>query len=66
MSDQRLSANKLNQDLKRIDNWAFQWKMSFNLDPSKEAQEVIFSHKLESSQRNSISNPEAFSDAAGY
>ena len=66
MSDQRLSANELNQDLKRIDNWAFQWKMSFNLDPSKEAQEVIFSHKLESSQGNSISNPEAFSDAAGY
>ena len=40
--------------------------MSFNLDPSKQAQEVIFSHKLESSQGNSISNPEAFSDAAGY
>ena len=66
MSDQRLSANKLNQDLKRIDNWAFQWKMSFNLDPSKQAQEVIFSCKLERSQGNSISNPEAFSDVAGY
>ena len=66
MSDKRLSANKFNQDLKRIHNWAFQWKMSFKLDPSKQAQEVILSRKLERSQGNSISNPEAFSDVAGY
>ena len=26
--------------------WAFQWKMSFNSDLSKQAQEVIFSRKL--------------------
>ena len=37
------SANKLNQDLNIINNWAFQWKMSFNPDHSKQAQEVIFS-----------------------
>ena len=40
------SENDLNHDLKKISNWAFQWKMSFNPDPSKQAQEVIFSRKL--------------------
>ena len=40
------SANELNNNLKKISDWAFQWKMSFNLDPSKRAQEVIFSRKL--------------------
>ena len=48
-NDKHLSANKLNQDLNRIDNWAFQWKMNFNPDPSKQTQEVIFSHKLQES-----------------
>ena len=28
-------------------NWAYQWKISFNPDPSKQIQEVIFSHKIE-------------------
>ena len=40
------SANELNNNLKKISDWAFQWKMSFNPDPSKQAQEVIFSKKL--------------------
>ena len=35
----------LNQDLSTIKNWAFQWKMTFNPDPKKQATEVIFSHK---------------------
>ena len=39
------SANELNNDLKKVHDWANQWKMSFNPDPSKEAQEVIFSRK---------------------
>ena len=33
----------LNEDLDKINKWAYQWKMSFNPDPSKKAQEVIFS-----------------------
>ena len=33
----------LNEDLDKINNRAYQWKMSFNPDPSKKAQEVIFS-----------------------
>ena len=44
--DINTSANELNNDLKKVSNWAFQWKMSFNPDPSKQAQEVIFSQKL--------------------
>ena len=40
------SASDLNHDLEKISSWAFQWKMSFNPDPSKQAQEVIFSRKL--------------------
>ena len=27
----------LNNDFKKIGEWAFQWKMKFNLDPTKEA-----------------------------
>ena len=44
-----LSANKLNQDLSRINNWAFQCKMSFKPDPRTQAQEVTFSRKLQKS-----------------
>ena len=28
-------ANVLNNDLLKISNWTYQWKMSFNSDPSK-------------------------------
>ena len=44
------SANPLNSDLSKINEWALQWKMSFNPDPTKQAQEIIFSCKT--SQRN--------------
>ena len=44
------SANLLNSDLSKINEWALQWKMSFNPDPTKQAQEIIFSPKT--SQRN--------------
>ena len=29
------SATNLNNDLNKIKNWAIQWKMNFNPDPSK-------------------------------
>ena len=45
VGDINTSAAHLNNDLKNISNWAFQWKMSFNPDPSKQVQEVIFSRK---------------------
>ena len=41
-----LSANNLNSDLSKINAWANQWKMTFNCDPNKQAQEVIFSSKI--------------------
>ena len=43
--DSQTSANVLNKDLEMIHNWAFQWKLNFNPDPTKQAQEVIFSRK---------------------
>ena len=39
------SASQLNNDLNKVSDWAYTWKMSFNTDPSKQAQEVIFSKK---------------------
>ena len=43
--DPVISANALNSDLYKIQQWAYQWKMIFNLDPTKKAVEVIFSRK---------------------
>ena len=39
------STKQLNDDLKKISEWAYQWKMSFDPDLSRQAQEVIFSCK---------------------
>ena len=39
------SASDINKDLKLTSDWAFQWKMSFNPDPSEQAQEIIFNRK---------------------
>ena len=44
--DSKQSAIELNSDLNKISKWAYQWKMSFNPDPTKQAQEVIFSRKI--------------------
>ena len=44
----------LNDDLEKISNWTFQWKMSFNPDINKQAQEVIFSRKLQKSNHPSL------------
>ena len=41
--DSNTSALELNSDLARTNRWEFQWKMNFNSDPKKQAQEVIFS-----------------------
>ena len=38
-------SNDLNNDLSLISKWAVNWKMLFNLDPSKPPQEVLFSRK---------------------
>ena len=44
--NKHLSVQNLNENLSKINHWAFQQKMSFNSDPSKQAQEVIFSSRL--------------------
>ena len=43
--DSHTSALELNSDLAKVNRWAFQWKISFNPDPKKQAQEVILSRK---------------------
>ena len=40
------SVTELNTDLEKISQWACQWKIQFNPDPNKQANEVLFSHKL--------------------
>ena len=42
------TASDLNHDLNKIGEWAYQWKMSFNPDPNKQANEVLFSCKKNS------------------
>ena len=48
------SPSHLNSDLSKISNLAFQWKMSFNRDPSKQSQEVIFSRRNQKNCHPSI------------
>ena len=45
VNDINTSASDLNEDLEKIGNWAFKWKMNFNPDPNKQAQEIIFNKK---------------------
>ena len=45
VKDKNESANILNDDVQLISNWAYKWKMLFNPDPKKPAQEVLFSRK---------------------
>ena len=48
------SARELNDDLKKINKWTFQWKMGFSPDPSKQAQEDIFSRKINNMSHQSL------------
>ena len=45
VKDPNTSAFELNHDLELISHWAYQWKMSFNPDPTKQAVQVVFSRK---------------------
>ena len=44
----------LYDDLKKINELTFQWKMSFNPGPNKQVPEVIFSSKLNKSNHPSL------------
>ena len=46
VKDPNTSAEILNHDLTRISEWAYRWKMSFNQDPSKQAQEELLSNNV--------------------
>ena len=46
INDPNATAKQLCEDLDKIKEWTFQWKMNFNPDPSKQAQEVIFTRKV--------------------
>ena len=45
VNDPVISADDLNYDLDIIYQWAHQWKMAFNPDPTKQATGVLFSVK---------------------
>ena len=45
VKDKNESANILNNGLQSISTWTYNWKMLFNPDSSKPAQEVLFSRK---------------------
>ena len=44
--DQIRCSIELNNDMQKVSEWAHQWKMSFNPDPSKQAVEVYFTRRL--------------------
>ena len=52
VNNENTSTTNLNNGRNKIKNWAIQWKMNFNPDPSKQAQEVIFSRKLPKTNHN--------------
>ena len=64
--DSNTSVFEPNSDLAKINRSAFQWKMSFNADHKKRAQEVIFSRKSKAishpplvfNNNNNNNNPE--------
>ena len=45
VKDPTISRSDLNHDLNIIYQWAHQWKMEFNPDPTEQATEVLFSCK---------------------
>ena len=53
--DPATSAADLNHDLDLIQKWAYQWKMEFNPDPLKQANQIIFSCK-----RHKVNHPPIF------
>ena len=41
-----VSASSPNNNLVKMRDWAFNWKISFNPDPTKQVEEVVFSRKI--------------------
>ena len=55
VKDESKSANVLDNDLSLILEWAFNWKMLFNPDPTKPAQEVFFPRKKKTQNHPTLS-----------
>ena len=55
VKDKNKSGNMLNNDLSQISKCAYNWKILFNLAPSKPAQKVIFSKKKKLQSHPTIS-----------
>ena len=41
-----VSDTDLNRHLKKISEWVFKWKIKFNPDPAKQAQEIGISREV--------------------
>ena len=52
--DSAASSAPLNDDLLKISRWAYQWKMIFNPDASKQAQEIVFSRIANASNHGTV------------
>ena len=52
--DSAASTAFLDDDLLEISHWAYQWKMIFNPDAPKQAQEIVFSSKANASNHANI------------
>ena len=52
--DSGASSASLNDNLVKISRWAYQWKMMFNPDASKQAQEIIFSGKANTNNHGNV------------
>ena len=49
-----MSADEVDNNLAKIRKWVYQWKMSFNPAPVKQAQEVIFTGKISKEDHPSL------------
>ena len=54
IQDITTSIVRLNNDLTKISEWAVQWEMNFNPNPSKQAQGLLFSRKTSSKPHPSL------------
>ena len=53
-NDCAASTSILNDDLVNISRWAYQWKMIFNPDALKQAQEIVLSCKVNASNHETV------------
>ena len=52
--DSAASSASFNSDLLKISSWAYQWKILFNSDVSKQTQKIVFSRKASATNHGTI------------